>query len=162
MSVRMPEGERGIDGFQFEGGRVRWVGAGGKGDRALAPGMYQIQVSGDGFAHARHEFEIRSRSETHVELILRRGIGTNLSLESVAPAATRGSARLLVHDSEGKSVLDTTVWFAATSATAVHHRAWFLPGTYRVRATLESRVGEAEFRVEPGATRNKTVRIVLK
>jgi hypothetical protein len=127
----------------------------------LAPGSYQVQVGGNGFARARHGFEIRSGSETHVELVLRRGIRKTLSFEAVAPVATRTIAPLSVHDSDGKPVLTTTVSFPARSATATHS-AWFLPGTYRARISLESCVGEAEFRVEPGTTGDGTVRIILK
>jgi hypothetical protein len=57
-------------------------------------------------------------------------------------------------------VSDSGLWFQGESRTTA--TGWFLPGTYRARATVGSRVSEAGFRVEPGAIRGGTVRIVLK
>jgi protocatechuate 3,4-dioxygenase beta subunit len=154
------DGGQSVASMTFDRGLVRWGLADGEGDRVLAPGRYVILVGGEGFACARHDFEIRSGGEAHVDLVLRRGTRRTFVIDTVDPDDPLIRARLVVLDAFGKPVSDSGLWFRGESRTTA--TGWFLPGTYRARATVGSRASEAGFRVEAGAIRGGTVRIVLK
>lgn len=113
---------------------------------SLAPGDYEIEVCGTGFAQARHAFLVREAETARVEILLEPGTCQALRIEARGAATDELLLDLVLRDARGRELFRGS---SLREAGRPWERAlWLAPGEYAL-----------ELRTQGGAESRATLRI---
>ncbi|MCA8950804.1 MAG: carboxypeptidase regulatory-like domain-containing protein, partial [Planctomycetes bacterium] len=122
--------------------------------RPLAPGDYQLEVHGEGFASQIVPFSIRAEQETKLDVELAEGFAAKLTIELPAGRQRGGSIDLEVRDESGRLIRRLT---ASSSGKAPSQSLSLASGRYRVSASWQDCSATAGFEVGGRSAQTTTV-----